>query len=270
MKILFLGDVVGRSGRSAISDRLRDLRDSWKVDFVVANCENATQGNGLTPAHARTLLAAGIDCITLGDHAFDQREMLPFVDKEPRIVAPLNWSRHPPGKGACVFEAGSGRRVLVVSALGRTFMKQAFEDPFHAVKNELAKHPLGVSVNASIVDIHAEATSEKCAMGFWCDGHATLVAGTHTHIPTSDARILPGGTAYISDAGMCGDYESVIGMKKEEPMKRFTTGLGRSKLEPSAGAATICGILVETDAATGKAIRVAPVRIGGSLSQAEP
>ena len=270
MKILFLGDVVGRSGRNAISDRLRNLRDSWKVDFVVANCENATQGNGLTPAHARTLLAAGIDCITLGDHAFDQREMLPFVDKEPRIVAPLNWSRHSPGKGAGVFEAGSGRRVLVVSALGRTLMKQAFEDPFHAVKHELAKHPLRSSVNASIVDIHAEATSEKCAMGFWCDGNATLVAGTHTHIPTSDARILPGGTAYISDAGMCGDYESVIGMKKEEPMKRFTTGLGRSKLEPSSGTATLCGIFVETDAATGKASRVAPIRVGGTLSQAEP
>lgn len=270
MRILFLGDVMGRSGREAIARRLPSLREEWRLDFVVANGENATQGNGLTPAHAKDLLSSGIDCITLGDHAFDQRQMIQFAESEPRIVTPLNFARAAPGKGARVYTADRLKRILVVSALGRVFMKQPFDDPFLRVSQALDQHPLGSAVDAAIVDFHAEATSEKMAMGHWCDGRASLVAGTHTHVPTADAKILAEGTGYISDVGMCGDYNSVIGVRKEEPMRRFTTGMSGGKLEPSNGEASICGIFVETRPDSGLARRTAPIRVGGDLPQAGP
>jgi 2',3'-cyclic-nucleotide 2'-phosphodiesterase len=268
MRLLFLGDVMGRAGRAAVTARLPGLRAAWRLDFVVVNGENASGGMGLTQAHAEDLLAAGADCITLGDHAFDHKEMIAFIEAEPRILRPLNYAKAAPGRGARVFEVG-GRRVLVAQVLGQVFMKRPFADPFSALEAALKSAPLGGVADAVVVDVHAEATSEKMALGHWCDGRASLVVGTHTHVPTADAQVLPRGTAYQSDAGMCGDYDSVIGMDKLEPMTRFVTGMGRGRMTPALGEATLSGVLVET-AAGGLAAQVAPVRVGGRLAPAEP
>jgi metallophosphoesterase (TIGR00282 family) len=269
MRILYLGDVMGRSGRQAITDRLAGLRAAWKVDFCVVNGENATSGVGLSADHAKALLAAGADCVTLGDHAFDQKDMLSFIETESRIIRPLNYAKGAPGRGARVFEV-RGRKVLVAQVLGQVFMKRPFDDPFSAIDSVLKAHPRGGMVAASVVDIHCEATSEKMAMGHWCDGRASVVVGTHTHVPTADAMILQGGTAYLTDAGMCGDYNSVIGMDKAEPMRRFITGMSKGRFEPAAGEATLCGLFVETDDATGRATRVEMVRDGGRLRASAP
>jgi len=270
MRILFLGDVTGRTGRAAICDRLARLRTDWRLDFVVVNAENATNGVGLSAAHARLLLDAGADCLTLGDHAFDQRDMMQFIETEPRILRPLNYAKGAPGQGSRVFEATRGRKVLVAQVLGQVFMKRAFDDPFSAVDTVLKKHPMGGQVAASLIDMHCEATSEKMSMGHWCDGRASVVVGTHTHIPTSDAMILPAGTAYQTDAGMCGDYTSVIGMDKAEPMRRFITGMSGGRFCPATGEATLAGLYVETDDRTGRALAVKMVREGGVLQAASP
>ncbi len=270
MKILFLGDVMGRAGRTAISEQLPKLRAAWALDFVVVNGENASNGMGLTGAHAKLILDAGADVVTLGDHAFDQKDMMQFCQSEPRIVRPVNFSKVAPGAGARVFEASRGRKVLVAQVLGQVFMKRPFDDPFSAAETILKAHPLGGAVNASLIDMHCEATSEKMAMGHYCDGRASVVVGTHTHVPTADATILPAGTAYQTDAGMCGDYNSVIGMDKAEPMRRFITGMPKTRFEPAAGEATLCGLYIETDDRSGKATRVEQVRHGGRLSQQGP
>ena len=270
MRILFLGDVVGRAGRAAITERLKGLRADWRLDFVVVNGENATSGAGLSPAHAKGILEAGADCITLGDHAFDQREMLQFIDTEPRIIRPLNFAKNAPGKGARLFDGGRGRKVLVTQVLGQVFMKRPFDDPFSAVETVLKTHPLGGMAQAILVDVHCEATSEKMGMGHWCDGRASMVVGTHTHVPTADAQILPRGTAFQADAGMCGDYNSVIGMDKEEPLRRFITGMGKGRFTPAMGEATLSGLFVETDDKTGKAVDVHMVRVGGRLQAQGP
>ena len=256
---------MGRAGRAAITDRLPALRTDWRLDFVVVNGENATSGAGLSTAHAQAILAAGADCITLGDHAFDQRDMLQFVTAEPRVLRPLNFAKDAPGAGARVFRATQGRQVLVTQALGQVFMKRPFDDPFSALDAVLRTYPRGGSVQAALVDIHAEATSEKMATGHFCDGRASMVVGTHTHVPTADAMILPGGTAYLSDAGMCGDYNSVIGMEKSEPMRRLVTGMPRDRFTPATGPATLSGLYVETDDRTGAATALRPVRLGGAL-----
>lgn len=270
MRLLFLGDVVGRSGRRAITEMLARLRQDWALDFVVVNGENASGGMGLTGAHAKLLLEAGADCVTLGDHAFDQRDMAQAIEHEPRILRPLNIARVAPGKGFRLFDAGKGRRVLVVQALGQVFMKNPYADPYSAVDQVLKAHPLGGQASAIIVDFHAEATSEKMAMGHWCDGRASMVVGTHTHVPTADTMVLPGGTGFQSDAGMCGDYLSVIGMDKAEPMRRFVTGMSKERFTPAPGPATLSGLFVETDDASGRAIRAVPVRQGGRLAEAGP
>jgi metallophosphoesterase (TIGR00282 family) len=270
MRTLFLGDVMGRSGRSAVAERLPSLRADWGLDFVVVNGENASSGAGLTADHAKALFEAGADCVTLGDHAFDQKDMLAHIEADPRILRPLNFAKLAPGRGHRVFAARDGRKVLVLQALGQVFMKRPFEDPFSAVDAVLKAHPLGGLVQAVILDFHAEATSEKMAMGHWCDGRVSLVVGTHTHVPTGDAQLLSGGTAYLTDAGMCGDYDSVIGMDRMEPMRRFITGMARGRFEPAAGPATLSGVFVETDDRTGLATRVAMVRLGGRLQEARP
>lgn len=270
MKMLFLGDVMGRAGRTAITEMLPNLRLQWGLDFVVVNGENASQGAGLTGDHAKALFAAGADCVTLGDHAFDQKDMLQFIESDPRILRPINFSKVAPGRGVKIFDASQGRRVLVAQILGQVFMKRPFDDPFSAIEQVLKTHRLGVSVQAAIIDIHAEATSEKMAMGHWCDGQASLVVGTHTHVPTGDAMILPKGTAYLTDAGMCGDYDSVIGMEKLEPLRRFITGMSTSRFEPANGPATLSGVYVETDDKTGLAQKVRMIRQGGRLQQAAP
>ena len=270
MKLLFLGDVVGRAGRAAVVERLPGLRAGWGLDFVVVNGENASQGAGLTVEHSRLLFQAGADCVTLGDHAFDQKDMLAGIESDNRILRALNFSRVAPGHGARIFEATQGRKVLVAQVIGQVFMKRPFDDPFSAIETVLKTHRIGGSVQAAIVDVHAEATSEKMALGHWCDGQASLVVGTHTHVPTADAMILPGGTAYLSDAGMCGDYNSVIGMDKLEPLKRFITGMASGRFTPAEGEATLSGVFVETDDRTGKAVRIRMVRQGGRLEPAGP
>ncbi len=270
MKILFLGDIVGRAGRKAITERLPGLRERWRLDFVVVNGENATGGMGLTAAHAKSFLEAGADVITLGDHAFDQKEMLSFCTQEPRNTRPLNYAKGAPGNGVRVFSDQRGRKVVVAQVLGQVFMKRPFDDPFATIDAALKPYPLGGQAQAVLVDVHCEATSEKMAMGHFLDGRASVVVGTHTHVPTGDAMILPKGTAYQTDAGMCGDYNSVIGMDKAEPMRRFVTGMAKGRFEPASGEATLSGLYVETDDATGKATRVEMVRDGGRLAQAGP
>ncbi len=270
MRILFLGDVMGRAGRRAIAERLQGLREAWRLDFVVVNGENATNGAGLSPDHAKGLLEAGADCLTLGDHAFDQRDMLRFIETEPRIIRPLNFAKDAPGKGAGLFKTARGQKILVTQALGQVFMKRPFDDPFAAIDAVLKARPLGGMAQAILVDMHCEATSEKMAMGHWCDGRASVVVGTHTHVPTADAQILPKGTGFQSDAGMCGDYNSVIGMEKSEPMRRFVTGMAKGRFSPANDEATLSGLFVETDDKTGLARDVQMVRVGGRLQQAGP
>lgn len=261
---------MGRAGRAAVTQHLPGLRRDWRLDFVVVNGENATGGMGLSGAHAQLLFEAGADVVTLGDHAFDQKDMLQAIEKEPRLLRPLNFAKSAPGVGARVFTAANGRKVLVAQVLGQVFMKRAFDDPFSAIDSVLRQYPMGGQVAASIVDVHCEATSEKMAMGHFCDGRASVVVGTHTHVPTADAMILPGGTAYQTDAGMCGDYNSVIGMEKTEPMRRFITGMPKARFTPATGEATLSGLYVETDDRSGKALRLAMVRQGGTLGQAGP
>ena len=270
MRILFLGDVMGRAGRAAIRAHLARLREDWRLDFVVVNGENSTGGMGLSGDHAKLILEAGADCVTLGDHAFDQKDMMQFIGGEPRVLRPINFAKNAPGVGARLFTARNGKKVLVAQVLGQVFMKRPFDDPFSALEPVLKTYPLGGQAAAVIVDMHCEATSEKMAMGHFCDGRASLVVGTHTHVPTADAQILPRGTAYLTDAGMCGDYDSVIGMDKAEPMRRFLTGMSSGRFTPAAGEATLSGLFVETDDRTGQARRVVMVRDGGRLQPAAP
>ena len=269
MRLLFLGDIVGRAGRNAVIERLPGLREAWKLDAVVINGENAAGGFGLTEAIYDDVIGAGADVVTLGNHSFDQREALVFIERAPRLLRPANYPRGTPGRGATLVETRGGARLLVVQVMGRIYM-DALDDPFAALERELAACPLGLGADAVIVDVHAEATSEKQALGHFADGRASLVVGTHTHVPTADHQILNHGTAYLSDAGMCGDYDSVLGMEKDEPVRRFTEKTPGQRLEPANGEATLSGIAVETDDRTGLAVRLAPVRIGGRLSQAVP
>jgi len=269
VRILFIGDIVGRSGRAVVLERLPGLRRDWKLDLVVINGENAAGGFGITEAIYNDLVDAGADAITLGNHAWDQKEALVFIERAPRLVRPLNYPKGTPGRGAAVVEAKNGARALVINAMGRIFM-DPLDDPFAAVDRELAACPLKSGADAIVVDMHAETTSEKQAMGCFLDGRASAVIGTHTHAPTADHRILPGGTAFVSDAGMTGDYDSVIGMNKDEPLGRFLRKIATTKFEAATGSATLCGLAVETDDATGLAIRVAAVRLGGRLEDARP
>jgi hypothetical protein len=269
MRLLFLGDIVGRAGRLAVQDRLPALRERWQLDCVVINGENAAGGFGITEAICDEILAAGADVITLGNHSWDQREALVFIERQPRLIRPANFPPGTPGRGAAVIEARNGARVLVVNLMGRLFM-DPLDDPFAAVERELAACPLGEVADAVVIDMHAEATSEKLAMAYFLDGRASLVVGTHTHVPTSDIRVLPAGTAYQTDAGMCGDYDSVLGMQKEEAIRRFLQKTPGSRLEPALGEGTLSGIAVETDDRTGLAKGAWPVRLGATLAKTWP
>jgi metallophosphoesterase (TIGR00282 family) len=269
MRILFIGDIVGRSGRNIVAERLPSLVAEWKLDLVVINGENAAGGFGITEVIYQDLLDAGADAITLGNHAWDQREALVFIERAPRLVRPINFPKGTPGRGAAMIEAKNGARVLVINVMGRIFM-DPLDDPFAAIERELSACRLKDAADAIVIDMHCEATSEKQSMGHFVDGRASLVVGTHTHVPTADHRVLPGGTAFISDAGMTGDYDSVIGMNKDEPLGRFLRRISSSKFEPANGPATLCGVAVETDDATGLATRIAAVRLGARLEEARP
>jgi len=271
MRIAFFGDVVGRSGREGLAEHLPRLRRRLNLDFVIVNAENAAAGFGITEATAKELFEAGADCLTLGNHSWDQKEAMTYIVREPRLIRPLNYPAmaRAPGRGAQLFDVSGGRRLLVINLLGRVHM-DALDDPFAAVDAALNACPLRDAADAAVVDFHAEATSEKMAMGHFCDGRASLVVGTHTHVPTADGQILDAGTAYQTDAGACADYDSVIGNQKDEPLRRFTTRISGGRYKPAEGPATVCGVYVETHDATGLARRIEPIRVGGRLSEAVP
>ena len=269
MRILFIGDVIGRSGRTIVNARLPGLIAEWKLDLVVVNGENSAGGFGITEVIYNELIDAGADAVTLGNHAWDQREALVFIERAPRLIRPVNYPKGTPGRGAALVETKNGKHALVINAMGRVFM-DALDDPFAAVERELAACALKVSADAIVLDMHCEATSEKQSMGYFVDGRVSLMVGTHTHCPTADHRIMPGRTAFVSDVGMTGDFESVIGMTKDEPLNRFLRKVPGGKFEPASGPATLCAIAVETDDASGLASKVDAVRLGGILEEARP
>jgi metallophosphoesterase (TIGR00282 family) len=269
VRLLFLGDVVGRAGRQVVLRELPRLKAAHGIDFVVVNGENAAGGFGITEAICEELIGAGADVVTTGNHVWDQRETLVFIERQERLLRPANYPPGAPGRGSGLFATGDGRRVLVLNVMGRIFM-EALDDPFAAADAALADGALKATADAVIVDFHAEATSEKLAMGFHVDGRASLVVGTHTHVPTADARILPGGTAYITDAGMCGDYDSILGFEKEGPLNRFLTKLPNGRFNPAGGPGALSGLAVDTDDATGLARAVAPLCIGPGLTETWP
>lgn len=269
MRILFLGDVVGRAAREAVAAALPDLRKRLAIDLAIVNAENASHGFGLAPEMARALLAAGADVLTLGNHAWDRREIVSFIAEEPRLIRPLNFPPATPGAGSITVALADGRKALVVNAMGRLFL-EPLDCPFRTTERLLSQHRLGGTAAAIVIDFHAEASSEKMAYAHSFDGQVSLVVGTHTHCPSADHQVLPGGTAFISDVGMCGDYDSVIGMAKGPASVRFWTRMPGERLAPAEGEPTLCGVFVETDDATGLALRIAPLRQGGRLSQAMP
>jgi hypothetical protein len=269
MRLLFLGDVVGRAGRRAITETLPGLRRRYRLDFVIVNGENAAGGFGITEPLLEDLLEAGADVVTLGNHAFDQKEALVFIERQPRLLRPLNFPKGTPGKGAGLYKARNGADVLVINGLGRVFMTE-LDCPFRAIDHEVTACRLKAGADAIVIDFHAEATSEKQALGYFLDGRVSCLVGTHTHAPTADERVLPNGTGYISDVGMCGDYESVLGMDRAEPVNRFLTRITRERFEPAMGPATISGLAVEIDDATGLTRRLEGLRLGGVLAPTEP
>jgi hypothetical protein len=267
MKLLFLGDVIGKPGRDAVAAELPGLKTRLTPDLVIANGENAAHGFGLTRSIAEEFFGMGIDVISTGNHWADQKEILTYIDNEDRILRPQNYPKGTPGRGANLYQTPHGS-VLVINLMGRVYM-DALDDPFAAAEAELSACPLGVGADAIVVDMHAETTSEKMAMGHFCDGRVSLMVGTHTHVPTAVAQILPGGTAYQSDAGACCDYDSVIGMDKAEPLQRFLRKISTTRFTPATGPATVCGVFVETGK-NGLATRIAPLRVGGRLEPALP
>jgi metallophosphoesterase (TIGR00282 family) len=267
MRILFLGDVVGRSGRNAVVEALPRLKEEHRADFCIVNGENSAGGFGITEAILTELLDAGADVVTTGNHVWDQRDTLVFIARQPRLLRPVNYPAGTPGRGASLYQAAGGKQVLVVNVMGRLFM-EALDCPFQAMEREIAMCPLRQAADAIFVDVHAEATSEKQAMGAFLDGRVSAVVGTHTHVPTADERILPGGTAFMTDAGMCGDFDSIIGMDKSEPVHRFVSRIPSGRFTPALGEATICGVLIETDDGTGLATSIRAIRQGGALTPA--
>ena len=268
MRLLFLGDVVGRAAREAILRPVPMMRTQYELDFVVVNGENAAGGFGITPDIAKSFLEAGVDVVSTGNHVWDQQDIRGFIADEPRLLRPANFPPETPGKGVGLYEVGD-KRVLVINVMGQLFM-ESLDDPFAAVERELTACPLGEAADAIIVDMHCEATSEKMAMGHFCDGRASLVVGTHTHIPTADAQVFPGGTGYMTDIGMCGDYDSVIGIKKETSVERFVRKMPTVRMEAAQGEATLCAVMIDTDDATGRATDIRPIRLGGRLRGEQP
>lgn len=264
MRILFLGDVVGRSAREAVIKEIPEIRRNFSIDFVIVNGENAAGGFGITEKICEDFFSSGIDCITTGNHVWDQKELFDYIKNENRLLRPINYPEETPGKGFEIFPNQLGR-VLVINVMGRLFM-ESLDDPFNAIEKVLDDNPLGITCDAIVIDIHAETTSEKTAMGHFCDGRVSLVVGTHTHIPTADYQILPYGTAYQTDAGMCGDYDSVIGMEKTEPIRRFVEKTPGGRFNPAQGSPTLCGVIIETSP-DGLSETIEPFRLGGILSQ---
>jgi 2',3'-cyclic-nucleotide 2'-phosphodiesterase len=269
MRILYCGDIVGEAGRRVVLDNLADLRARLGVDFVIVNGENAAHGFGITGKMCEAILEAGADVLVTGNHVWDRPEIVDYIDRQPRLIRPANYPAGTPGRGSGIFPAANGARVLVVQAMGRLFM-DPLDDPFAAVEDILARTPLGEGADVVFVDIHAEATSEKMAFGQHFDGRVTAVVGSHTHVPTADAQVLSRGTAYMTDVGMSGDYDSVIGMEKDQAIRRFVRKLPTGRFEPATAEATLCAALIETDGSSGLARCIAPLRMGGRLAAAWP
>jgi len=270
MKVLFCGDIVGRSGREAVLQRIPGLRQKLDLDFVFANAENAAGGFGITPAIAREFYEAGIDCLTTGNHVWDQREIIGHIGGDAKLLRPLNYPKGTPGKGIGTYTTRKGKAVVVINVMTRLFM-DPLDDPFQALEAAMGQHRLGPTAAAAIlIDVHGEATSEKQALGHLVDGRASLVVGSHSHVPTADARVMAGGTGYQTDAGMCGDYDSIIGMKKDAATQRFVRKMPGERLTPAEGEGTLCAVYAELDDTSGLATRVAPVRLGGRLIEAMP
>jgi hypothetical protein len=271
MRILYLGDVVGRAARKKIISFLPDFKKRHKVDFTVLNGDNAAHGFGITEAMCRQFYDAGVDVLTTGNHVWDQRdEMLEWLDKDMRLLRPANYPEGTPGRGCGLYTLADGRKVGVMHLQGHVYM-EAWGDVFRTARRWAEEIKLGKIAAAALIDIHGEATSEKNALGHYCDGLVSFVVGSHTHVPTADAQILPKGTAYQTDAGMCGCFNSVIGMDKKEPINRFLTGIKREKYVPAIDEPpTLCGALVETDDKTGLAVKINMIRTGGRLQESLP
>lgn len=270
MRLLFLGDMVGRSGRTAVYERLPGLIADHGIDFAIVNGENAAGGFGVTEAILTETLDAGADVMTTGNHVWDQREALVFAERQERFLRPANYPDGTPGRGMGVFEARNGARVMVSNLMGRVFMAPDLDDPFVIAERQLDGAQLGRDFDCVVFDFHAEATSEKVCFAHFVDGRASLVVGTHTHTPTADHTVFDGGTGYISDLGMCGDYGHSLGMDKEEPLNRFLTKVPKGRFEAATGPATLCGVAVEISDRTGLCEKIAPLRIGPRLEETMP
>ncbi|MFA7275506.1 MAG: TIGR00282 family metallophosphoesterase [Pseudobdellovibrionaceae bacterium] len=264
MKIIFIGDVVARSGRDALAKYLPQIKNTYKPDVVIVNGENAAHGIGINEKIVTEFYELGADVITTGNHVWDQREVIPYIQRDPKLLRPINFPAGTPGNGSCIHTLRDGRKILVVNAMARLFM-DPLDDPFAAMNDLVTKHPLGKAVQAIFLDFHGEASSEKMAMAHYLDGRVSAVVGTHTHIPTADAQIFTKGTAYQTDAGMTGDYNSVIGMKVDVPVLRFTRKFSIDKLSPAEGEGTVCGTIITTDDKTGLAVSISALRLGPRL-----
>ena len=252
MRILFIGDIVGKPGRELLRKGLRPLVDHYGVEFVVANVENAAAGFGITKDIGDAIVDWGVDVMTSGNHIWDKKEAIDYIPTEPRLLRPSNYPAGVPGRGAYVAQSGDGRAVGVINVMGRVFML-SIDDPFQIVLRDI--EAMRGRTKIIVVDFHAEATSEKIAMGWHLDGKVTLVVGTHTHVQTADERILPNGTAYMTDAGMTGPHDSIIGMEREPALARFLNGMP-SRFEPATGNPRLNGVIVDADDKTGRAIAV--------------
>ena len=261
MKILFIGDIVGKSARLKVKESIVVIKNKYNPDVIVANAENATGGYGLSKKDAQELLSSGIDVLTLGNHAWDKREMLTFIEDCPKIIRAINYPSGVPGKGSYTLELFNGKKIVIVQVMLRLFMGLFLDDPFKSIKHFLNSERLGSTCDSILIDLHGEATSEKNAFGHFVDGSVSAVLGTHTHIPTSDNKILPKGTAYQTDVGMTGDYNSIIGMEIENPIHGFTKGYrSEGGFIPAKGEVSICGALIETDDNTGLAKSIVSIK----------
>lgn len=265
MRILFIGDVMGRTGRDALEKHLPTLKQKLTPDVIIVNVDNAAHGRGVTAEICKSLYALGVDVLTGGNHIWDQREILAYIARDPKLLRPINYPEGTQGNGFIIHQLPDGRKILILHALACLFM-EPLENPFKMVMDIVARNPMGgQQIQAIFLDFHGEATSETMAMGQYLDGKVSGVVGTHTHIPTADAQILPNGTAYQTDAGMTGDFDSVIGVRKDIPIHKFVRKIPGERMVPADGEATLCGTLIETNDKTGLAVNVAPVRIGGRL-----
>ena len=264
MNILFLGDIMGRSGREVVFKELPPLKIKLEIDIVIINGENAAGGFGITPKICEQFYELGVQVITSGNHIWDKKDIIPYINRDKNLLRPENFPSSVPGQGNTIVEDSFGRKLLVINVMGRLFM-DPLNDPIEAIEKILEGIDLGVDVNAILVDVHGEATSEKMSLGHILDGRVSLVVGTHTHIPTSDTQILPGGTGYQSDAGMCGDYDSVIGGEKNGWKERFISKMPSGRIGASEGEGTLCGLYLQTDERTGLAKNLEPIIIGPRL-----